>query len=76
MNMPTTATYLEDTMREWISFGIGGAIGVAIGVVIGETFGVSHVVGKIIALSSAMLGGGLTTALAIRIGWIKEGDAA
>lgn len=62
-------------MREWISFGIGGAIGIAIGIAIGEALGVSHVVGKIIAVSSAMVGGGLTTALAIKIGWIK-GDAA
>jgi hypothetical protein len=62
-------------MREWISFGIGGAIGVAIGIVIGEALGVSHLVGKIIAVSGAMLGGGLTTALAIKTGWIK-GDTA
>jgi hypothetical protein len=62
---------LEDTMREWLIITVGGVIGIVIGILVGEAFEVSRIVGKLIALSCTVLGGGLAMGIATMAGWVK-----
>ena len=65
------ATYVEDTMREWLIFGVGAVIGLTIGILVGEVLELSRIMAKIYAIGGAFFGACLAMGIGTKAGWVK-----